>query len=362
MSNLKHQFKILSIIGENFKTWNNNLIEYLSCEGLNKILEGDNSGKTTDDPEEMEKKKSKVNRIIKHHLDDGLQTEYSNAKDPKILWDKIKARFGHQKKVLLPSLMDQWNKLQFQDYKTVIAYNSAMHQIIAKLEFCGKTITEKEKLEKTFSTFHASQVLLQQQYRMREYTEYSDLVAALLVAEQNNELLIKNHQARPTGTMPYPGINATTFNRGCGGFNLLKRRGGHVRSDGNNGHARFDGQYQGGYHGRNLFHGRNYFRGRGRGRGHMNNYRSPIYDQNNWNRKGKGKYIQEGPSRNYEDICYRCGKKGRWSKMCRTPEHLCKRPMAYAEEKRKEVNFNEIEPRNNNTYFETADFVGGETD
>ena len=94
-----------------FITWNNNLIEYHTCEGLNKILEGDNSGKSTDDPDEMEKRKSKVNRIIKHHLDDGLQTEYSNAKDLRILRDKIKARFEHQKKVLLPSLMDQWNKL-----------------------------------------------------------------------------------------------------------------------------------------------------------------------------------------------------------------------------------------------------------
>ncbi|XP_058774834.1 uncharacterized protein LOC131649108 [Vicia villosa] len=196
---------------------------------------------------------------------------------------------------------------------------------------------------------------------MREYTKYSDLVAALLVAEQNNELLIKNHQARPKGTMPYPETNATTFNRGHGGFNRLKRRGGHVRFDSTNGHARFDGHNQEGYHGRNLFHGRNHFRGRGRGRGHMNSYRSPIYDQNNWNHKGKGKYIQEGPSRNYEDICYKCGKKGYWSKVCRTPEHLCKRQMAYVEEKGKEVNFNEIERKNDNTYFETADFVGGET-
>ena len=71
-------------------------------------------------------------------------------KIPIILWDKIKVRFGHQKKVLLPSLMDQWNKLRFQDYKSVIAYNSTMHQIIAQLEFYGTIITEKEKLEKTF--------------------------------------------------------------------------------------------------------------------------------------------------------------------------------------------------------------------
>lgn len=38
-------------------TWNTNLIKYLVCEGLNKILEGDNSGKLIVDPEEMTMKK-----------------------------------------------------------------------------------------------------------------------------------------------------------------------------------------------------------------------------------------------------------------------------------------------------------------
>ncbi|KAK2372658.1 hypothetical protein QL285_073772 [Trifolium repens] len=337
MSNVKHHFKILNITGDNYITLNNNLIEYLACEGLDKILEGDNAG--TSDPKELEMKKSKVNRIIKHHLDDGLQTEYSNAKDPKILWDKLKARFGHQRKVLLPSLMDQWNKLRFQDYKSVVAYNSAMHQIIAQLEFCGVAITEEQKLEKTFSTFHASQVLLQQQYRMRGFTEYSDLVAALLVAEQNNELLIKNHQSRPTGTVAYPEINTTTFNRGRGGYNRSRGRGGH---------ARFDS------HGRGRGNGRTHFRGRGRGRGYVNNYRPLKYDQNN---KGKGKYIQEGPSRNHDNLCFRCGKNGHWAKTCKTPEHLCKRYKASGEGKGKEVNFNEIEPKNDTTYLEAADFI-----
>ncbi|CAJ2641347.1 unnamed protein product [Trifolium pratense] len=345
MSNVKHHFKILNITGDNYITWNNNLTEYLACEGLDKILEGDNAEVQTADAQELAMKKSKVNRIIKHHLDDGLQTEYSNAKDPKILWDKLKARFGHQRKVLLPSLMDQWNKLRFQDYKSVVAYNSAMHQIIAQLEFCGVAITEEQKLEKTFSTFHASQVLLQQQYRMRGFTEYSDLVAALLVAEQNNELLIKNHQTRPTGTIAYPEINATTFNRG---------RGGHNRHKGRGGKAHFDGR------GRN--HGRNHFRGRGRGRGYVNNYRPPKYDQNNKNHQGKGKYIQEGPSRNRDDICFRCGKNGHWSKTCRTPEHLCKKYRASVEEKGKEVNFNEVEPNNDTTYLEAADFVEEENE
>jgi len=161
MSNVKHQFKILNITGDNYISWNNNLIEYLACDGLDKILEGDDLGVGL---EELAKKNLKVNRIIKHYLDDGLQIEYSNANDPKILWDKLKARFGHQRKVLLLLLMDQLNKLRFQDYKSVVAYNFAMHQIIAQLEFCGIIIIEEEKLEKTFSTFHASQVLLQQQY------------------------------------------------------------------------------------------------------------------------------------------------------------------------------------------------------
>ena len=58
-----------------------------------------------------------------------------------------------------------------------------MHQIITQLEFCGIVITEGENLD-FFPTFHASQVLFQQQYKMREFSEYSDLVATLLVAEK----------------------------------------------------------------------------------------------------------------------------------------------------------------------------------
>jgi hypothetical protein len=43
MSNVKHQFKIFRITGDNYITWNNNFIEYLACEGLDKIHEGDNT-------------------------------------------------------------------------------------------------------------------------------------------------------------------------------------------------------------------------------------------------------------------------------------------------------------------------------
>ena len=63
-------------------------------------------------------------------------------------------------------------------------------------------------LEKTFTTFHASNVLLQQQYRKCRFTKYFELISCLLVAEQNNELLMRNHQSRPTESEPFLEVNA----------------------------------------------------------------------------------------------------------------------------------------------------------
>ena len=66
---------------------------------------------------------------------------------------------------------------------------------------------DEDMLEKTFTTFHAANVLLQQQYRESRFTKFSELISCLLVAEQNNELLMKNHQSRPTGSRPFPEVN-----------------------------------------------------------------------------------------------------------------------------------------------------------
>ena len=88
-------------------------------------------------------------------------------------------------------------------------------------------------LEKTYITFHASNMLLQHQYRERRFTKYSELIACLLITKQNNELLLKNHQSHPTGSISLPEANAI----------IQTNRSGH---------------------GRGYFYGR----GRGRGRGH----------------------------------------------------------------------------------------------
>ena len=103
-------------------------------------------------------------------------------------------------------------------------------------------------LEKTYTTFHTFNVLLQQQYRERRFTKYSELIASLLVAEQYNELLLKNHQSHPTGFIPLPEVNAT--------IQVNKRKRGRGRGRGH------------GY----------YTQDRGRGRSHYNSWNRGNYN------------------------------------------------------------------------------------
>ena len=107
--------------------------------------------------------------------------------------------------------------LRLLNFKTVSEYNSALFKISSQLKLCGEKITKEDMLEKTFTTFHASNVLLQQQYRERKFTKYFELISCLLVVEQNNELLMRNHQSCPTGSEPFPEVNAiSSQTRGCG--------------------------------------------------------------------------------------------------------------------------------------------------
>jgi hypothetical protein len=134
---------------------------------------------------------------------------------------------------------------RLQDFKTVTEYNSAVFRITSQLKLCGEKVSEEDMLEKTFSTFHASNVLLQQQYREKGFKKYSDLISCLLVAEQNNELLMKNHEVRPTGAAPFPEVNAATH----GHYRQTRGRGrGHGR-----GHRQGRGRGRANHHGRGNF-------------------------------------------------------------------------------------------------------------
>jgi len=58
-----------------------------------------------------------------------------------------------------------------------------MFNISSKLKLGGDNITDDDMLEKTLSTFHALNMLLQQQYREKGFKKYSELISCLLVAE-----------------------------------------------------------------------------------------------------------------------------------------------------------------------------------
>ena len=43
------------------------------------------------------------------------------------------------------------------------------------------------------------------------FKKYFELISHLLVAEQHNDLRMKNHASRPTGSMSFPEVNTIIF-------------------------------------------------------------------------------------------------------------------------------------------------------
>ena len=115
--------------------------------------------------------------FLRHHLDEGLKNEYLTIKDPLVLWKNLKEIYDHQKTVILPKVRYDWMHLRLQDFRTVVEYNAVLFKISSKLQLCGEKFIESDMLEKTYFTFHASNVFLQQQYRERRFVKYSELIS-----------------------------------------------------------------------------------------------------------------------------------------------------------------------------------------
>ncbi|XP_021722776.1 uncharacterized protein LOC110690259 [Chenopodium quinoa] len=181
MSNLaKLEFVALDISGNNYLSWVLDVEIHLNAKGLGDTIKENNTATSQD--------KAKAMIFLRHHLHEGLKTEYLTVKDPQVLLSILK----------------------LQDFKSVSEYNSAMFRITSQLKLCGKKIKDSEMLEKTYSTFHANNVVVQTQYREKGFKKYSELISFLLMAKQNNELLMKNHESRPIGSTPFPEANATS--------------------------------------------------------------------------------------------------------------------------------------------------------
>ena len=225
--------------------------------------------------------------------------------------------------MILPKARYDWMHLRLQDFKSVSEYNSALFKISSQLKLCGENITEEDMLEKTFTTFHASNVLLQQQHRERRFTEYSQLISCLLVAEQNNELLMKNHQSRPTGSEAFPEVNAISS--------------------------------------------QNHGRGRERNSRQYNNSSSyqkrkaPFHHQkwnNNELRQEHGESTKK-KSKAPQDTCYRCGMEGHWSRTCHTVKHLVHLYQASLKENGKKIEMNFTDSNEMDLSYFDNDFLIG---
>ena len=269
---------MLAVDGSNYLTWATDIEIRLDGMGLDHTIVQPEAGKD----ERTKQDKAKALHYLRHHLHPDLKCEYMTEKDPLVLWQSLKDRFSQQLTIVLPRAQQDWINLRFQDFKSVAAYNSALHRIVTKLRLCGQKITDADMIEKTLSTFHPGNIVLQQQYRNSRYTKYSELSEVLSVADQQTEVLMNNLSARPTGSIAVPEAHA------------------NVAESSRN-------------------------RKRGRGKGRWKGKKGAMFKV-----KGKGKpkgrfdpKKERGDHSGEEQgDCYRCGAKGHWSRNCRTPKHL----------------------------------------
>ncbi|XP_060190369.1 uncharacterized protein LOC132619493 [Lycium barbarum] len=118
MANLtKLEFVALDISGKNYLSWVLDAEIHLDAMGLGDTIKENNKASNQENAKAM--------IFLRHHLDEDLKIEYLTIKDPLVLWKNLKER------------------------------------ITSILTLCGEKISDSDKLEKTFSTFHASNVLLQ---------------------------------------------------------------------------------------------------------------------------------------------------------------------------------------------------------
>ncbi|XP_070048992.1 uncharacterized protein [Nicotiana tomentosiformis] len=176
MTNItKRKFVALKTSGKKYMTWVLDAEIHLDAMGLGDAIKDKNKASIQDC--------AKALIFLRHHLDKGLKIEYLTVKDPLVLWNGLKERYDNLKLVTLPQTRYDWAHLRLQDFKSVSEYNSTMFRITSKLKLCEDSITDYDMLEKTFTIFRTSNMILQQQYREKGFKKHSKLISLLLMAE-----------------------------------------------------------------------------------------------------------------------------------------------------------------------------------
>ncbi|XP_016503846.1 uncharacterized protein LOC107821903 [Nicotiana tabacum] len=127
-------------------------------------------------------------------------------------------------------------------------------------------------------------MVLQQQYREKGFKKYSELISLLLMAERNNDLLMRNHDNRSTGATPLPEVDEV-----CSHYAKRGKGRGPVCD-----------------------------RGRGQGR-NFSSVNHPPKKNNHQKWKGKN---EKPKAKCSETECYRCAGKGHWANIYRIPKYL----------------------------------------
>ncbi|XP_073127306.1 uncharacterized protein [Henckelia pumila] len=263
MSNIsKLEFAALDISGKNYLSWILDAEIHLDAMGIGNSIKDENN--------ESPQNHAKAMIFLRHHLHDGLKIEYLKIKDPLDLWNNLKERYSHQKTVILPKARYDWMHLRLQDFKP---------------------------------------------YRETDFKKYSELISCLLVAEQNNELLMKNHEIRPIGANPFPEVNVAMHDE------KRKQNKTEFGHGSGHGHGRGRGRGRGREHRRGRFHPYN------RGHEEPRDYSHSNQKNTNYQKWGNGqaKNVEIGQNnmpKKSENECYRYGIKGHWYQNCRTPKYL----------------------------------------
>ncbi|XP_056843033.1 uncharacterized protein LOC130495632 [Raphanus sativus] len=230
-------FPALKSNGENYLDWTLDARIMLRSKGLGDTIISDNKS--------SDKDRYSAIYIIRHHLQESLKTQYRTMENPLDLWNALQRRYDHQKTVMLPRAQYDWKHLS---------------------------------------------------YRERKFTTYTELIECLLLAEANNELLLKNSEMRPPGTAPLPDISKLAIEQ--------KKESNLVHHNNQPGSFRGRGKGRGG-----TFNAHK----RGRGRGN-----TPDFSRG----RGRGRSVSFKPQIK-TDLCHHCGMGNHWAKNCRTPKHLC---------------------------------------
>ena len=116
MSNItKLEFAAFDISGKNYLSWILDAEIHLNAINLGNTIKGGNTASLQD--------RAKALIFLRHHIDEGLKSEYLTIKDPLILWTSLKERYDHQKTIILSNARYDWLHLRLQDFKSVSDYN-----------------------------------------------------------------------------------------------------------------------------------------------------------------------------------------------------------------------------------------------